>query len=246
MKKNVKITLEYDGARYKGWQKLGDSSNTIQGKLEDILEKMTGKRTPVTGSGRTDSGVHARGQVANFFIENDMSAYDILTYINSYLPSDIAVKSVDFVDERFHSRHNAKEKTYSYTIYNNRIHSVFDRKYSFHVPDPLNLEAMKQAMAEFEGTHDFLGFSSLGKSKKSTVRTINAITLEKNGPYLKFIFKGDGFLYNSIRIIMGTILEIGMGKRKTSTINRIFEKKIREDAGFTVPPHGLFLEEVDY
>lgn len=245
MKRNVKIVLEYDGGRYKGWQKL-DSSDTIQGKLEDIILKMTGKNIGITGSGRTDAGVHAKGQVANFIIDTDMKEKEIKNYFNTYLPQDIAVKDVIFENESFHSRHDAKEKTYIYYIYNNQVHSVFDRKYSLHVPEALDIEGIRKALPLFEGTHDFLGFSSLRKSKKSTVRTISSLTMEKTGPNIKFIFKGDGFLYNTIRIIMGTILEVGLKKRKASSIEKVFKTNIRENAGYTVPPHGLFLEEVKY
>ncbi|SHE82095.1 tRNA pseudouridine(38-40) synthase TruA [Alkalibacter saccharofermentans] len=245
MKRNVKIVLEYDGGRYKGWQRL-DSNDTIQGKLEDIVLKMTGNKTGIIGSGRTDSGVHARGQVANFIIDTDMKENEIKDYFNAYLPQDIAVKEVAFEKENFHSRHDAKEKTYVYYIYNNQVNSVFDRKFSLHVPEALDIEAIRKALPLFEGTHDFLGFSSLRKSKKITVRTINSLTMEKDGPRIKFVFKGDGFLYNTIRIIMGTILEIGTKKRKVSSIEEVFKTKTREKAGYTVPPHGLFLEEVKY
>jgi tRNA pseudouridine38-40 synthase len=246
MKRNVKITLEYDGARYKGWQKLGDHPQTIQQKLEDILEKKTGQPIQVIGSGRTDAGVHALGQVANFHLETEESVKDIQTYLNAYLPSDIAVKEAVFEGATFHSRYNAKEKVYSYRIYNHAIPSVFDRKYSHHIPQPLRLEPMRDAMDRLCGTHDFLGFSSVKKTKKSTERTLTSLTLVKDGPHMKFIFRGDGFLLHSIRIMMGTLLEVGQGSMKPETVEQIFAKKVRMDAGFTVPPNGLFLESVTY
>ncbi|QSX09350.1 tRNA pseudouridine(38-40) synthase TruA [Alkalibacter rhizosphaerae] len=246
MKRNVKITLQYDGGRYKGWQKLGDNPNTIQQKLEDILEKKVGRNIPVIGSGRTDAGVHALGQVANFHLVTDETASQIQDYINAYLPGDIAVTEAIFVPEAFHSRYHVKEKIYSYRIHNDAIPFVFDRKYCHHVPEPLRLEPMREAMAMLEGTHDFLGFSSLKKTKKSTTRTLHSLTLEKEGPKLRFIFQGDGFLLHSIRIMMGTLLEVGFGTMKPKEIEEIFIKKVRREAGFTVPPQGLFLEEVRY
>lgn len=246
MKRNVKMILEYDGTRYKGWQKLGDQDATIQGKLEEILLKKTGQTVAVIGSGRTDAGVHALGQVANVHLFTEESPQELQAYINHYLPQDILVKDVSFVEESFHSRYHAREKIYSYRIHNHPLPTIFDRKYCLHVPESLNLLRMEQAITHLQGTHDFVGFSSLKKTKKSTIRTLHSITLKKEGPRLCFSFRGDGFLLHSIRIMMGTLLETGLGQRDPETIPRIFEKKVRGDAGFTVPPHGLFLEKVFY
>lgn len=246
MKRNVKITMEYDGTRYKGWQKLSDNKNTIQGKLENILERNTGEFTQVIGSGRTDAGVHARGQVANFHLDTQLSPEEIQTYINTYLPEDIVVKDAVFESETFHSRYHAKEKTYSYHIHNHPLPDVFKRHYSLHVLEELNLKAIETAMEKLCGTHDFMGFSSLKKTKKSTVRTLYSLHLEKQGPSLRFVFRGNGFLLHSIRIMTGTLLEVGMGQRKPDDVEKIFTKKVRRDAGFTVPAQGLFLEEVRY
>lgn len=246
MKRNVKIILEYDGTRYKGWQKLGDQESTIQGKLEEILLKRTGHPVGVIGSGRTDAGVHALGQVANFHLDTDGSPEELQKYINQYLPKDILVKEASFVDELFHSRYHAKEKIYSYRIHNDPLPSVFDRKYSHHVAEPLDRKAMERAVKHLQGTHDFLGFSSIKKTKKSTVRTLHALTLDAKGPALHFVFRGDGFLLHSIRIMTGTLLEVGLRQRDPDSIPQVFAKKVRGDAGFTAPPHGLFLEQVFY
>lgn len=246
MKRNAKMVLEYDGTRYKGWQKLGDQDATIQGKLEEILLKKTGQPVAVIGSGRTDAGVHALGQVANVHLYTQDSSEELQEYINHYLPQDVLVKELTYVEEAFHSRYHALEKIYSYRIHNHPLPTVFDRKYCLHVPEPLNVDLMERAAQLLQGTHDFLGFSSLKKTKKSTVHTLHSITLEKEGSKLHVVFRGDGFLLHSIRIMMGTLLEVGMGQRDPNSIPPIFTKKVRGDAGFTVPPHGLFLEQVLY
>lgn len=242
--RNIKMIIEYDGSRYLGWQRLGDSDNTIQGKLENVISEMTNTPTEIIGSGRTDAGTHARGQIANFKTESQMELKDMLAYINHYLPQDIVVKDLKEVHERFHSRYNAVGKKYIYYIWNNSIPSVFNRKYSFYYPESLDIHKMKKACSYLVGTHDFIGFSSLKKSKKSTIRRIDEISINKEGDMLKFIFIGEGFLYNMVRIIMGTLLEIGRGSREPEYIDEIFNSMSRSDAGFTVPAQGLFLEEV--
>ncbi len=246
MVKNIKIIVEYDGSRYLGWQRLGDSDKTIQGKLEAVITEMTNTPTEIIGSGRTDAGAHAKGQVANFRTDTQMNLDEIHRYINHYLPNDIVVKKIEEVDERFHSRYNVKGKKYVYYIWNHWIPSAFDRKYSYHYPEKLDIELMKNATKKLEGSHDFINFSSLKKSKKSTVRTIEEISIDQEGNMLKFSFVGDGFLYNMIRIIMGTLLEIGSGNKPVSYIDEIFESNTREIAGVTIPAQGLFLEEVYY
>lgn len=244
--RNIKMTIEYDGARYLGWQKLGDSDKTIQGKIENILSEMTKTKTDVIGSGRTDAGTHAKGQVANFKTTIDMDLEAMRDHLNSYLPRDIIVKKLAEVPERFHSRYNAVGKTYSYYVWNNVVPSVFDRNYSYHYPGELDIEKMNEACKKLVGTHDFIGFSSLKKSKKSTVRTIGEITIHMEGNLLHFTFIGEGFLYKMVRIIMGTLLEIGAGTIEPETIEAVFASGIRSDAGMTVPSQGLFLDEVYY
>lgn len=244
--RNIKLTIEYDGARYLGWQRLGDSPKTVQGKIEKVIKQMTGEELEIIGSGRTDGGTHARGQVANFKTASTLSREEMQQFFLRYLPNDIIVTNVEEVPERFHARYNAKSKEYSYYVWNSPIPSAFQRHYSFHFPKELDHEVMEQACAKLVGEHDFLGFSALKKSKKSTVRTIESITIKQEGPLLHFTFVGEGFLYKMVRIMMGTILAIGAGEASLTSIDQIFEAKIRSEAGETVPAHGLFLDKVNY
>ena len=244
--RNIKMTIEYDGGRYLGWQRLGDSDKTIQGKIENILKEMTGSKIEIIGSGRTDAGAHAKGQIANFKTESNMELAAMQDYLIRYLPQDIIVKKLEEVQERFHARYNAVGKQYSYHVWNNTVPSAFERNYSFHVADNLDIDKMNAACSKLVGTHDFIGFSSLKKTKKSTVRTINEITIDKEGDLLHFTFTGDGFLHKMVRIIMGTLLEIGAGTIELESIDDIFKSKIRSNAGMTVPSQGLFLDEVYY
>lgn len=244
--RNIKLTITYDGKRYLGWQRLGDSDKTIQGKIESILKQMTGEEIEIIGSGRTDSGTHARGQVANFKTETSMTRAEMLDFLNRYLPRDIVVTKVEEVQDRFHARYNCTGKQYSYYVWNNVIPTVFERNHSFHYPQKLDLDKMNQACEKLVGTHDFIGFSALKKSKKSTVRTIEKLSIEQEGSMLHFTFVGDGFLYKMVRIIVGTLLEIGSGSMDVTEIENIFEKKVRQQAGETVPAQGLFLDDVYY
>lgn len=244
--RNIKLTITYDGKRYLGWQRLGDSDKTIQGKIESILKQMTGEEIEIIGSGRTDSGTHARGQVANFKTETSMTRVEMLDFLNRYLPRDIVVTKVEEVQDRFHARYNCTGKQYSYYVWNNVIPTVFERNHSFHYPQKLDLDKMNQACEKLVGTHDFIGFSALKKSKKSTVRTIEKLSIEQEGSMLHFTFVGDGFLYKMVRIIVGTLLEIGSGSMDVTEIENIFEKKVRQQAGETVPAQGLFLDDVYY
>ena len=243
---NFRLDLCYDGSRYRGWQRLGDSEHTIQGKLEQVISRMVGRPTEVIGSGRTDGGVHAMGQVANFHAETALSAAEILAYLRRYLPEDIAVLAVTEVDPRFHSRYQAVEKTYRYRIWNADAPCVFERKYVWQVPEPLNLDAMAAGAALLLGTHDFLPFSSLKKIKKSTVRTLKQLEINRVGPELQITAVADGFLYHMVRILVGTLVDIGQGKLLPAEISAVFEAGVRADAGQTAPPQGLCLMEVKY
>ena len=243
---NFRLDLCYDGSRYRGWQRLGDSEHTIQGKLEQVISRMVGRPTEVIGSGRTDGGVHAMGQVANFHAETALSAAEILAYLRRYLPEDIGVLAVTEVDPRFHSRYQAAEKTYRYRIWNAGVPCVFERKYVWQVPEPLNLDAMAAGAALLLGTHDFLPFSSLKKSKKSTVRTLKQLEINRVGPELQITAVADGFLYHMVRILVGTLVDIGQGKLLPAEISAVFEAGVRADAGQTAPPQGLCLMEVKY
>jgi tRNA pseudouridine38-40 synthase len=244
--RNIKLTIEYDGKRYLGWQRLGNTDKTIQEKIESILTQMTNEKIEIIGSGRTDAGTHARGQVANFKTESDLTPAKMLQFLNRYLPQDIVIKEVSEASERFHARYNAKGKQYSYYVWNSQIPTAFERHRSFHYPQELDWAKMEEACQKFIGTHDFIGFSALKKTKKSTVRTIEELSITKEGQMLHFRFKGDGFLHKMVRIITGTILEVGAGKMELSAIDDVFTTQVRKEAGETVPSQGLFLDEVYY
>lgn len=244
MLKNYKMTIAYDGSRYLGWQRQQSSLNTIQGKVEAVLSRLYEKEIEINGSGRTDAGTHAKGQVANFKADDIWSCEYILNYLNQYLPEDIAVKEICEEDIRFHARLCAKRKTYEYRILNSSIPDVFNRKYIYRLNEQLDIEKMCESANLFCGTHDFLGFSSLKKSKKSTVRTIYSIDISKKGEEIVFTFCGDGFLYNMVRIITGTLIDIGRGK--SIDIEKILNGAPRSEAGVTLPACGLCLVNVEY
>lgn len=245
--RNIKMVLQYEGSKYNGWQRLGNTDKTIQGKIEQVLTRMTGTYTEVIGSGRTDAGVHAFCQVANFHTEDTRPVEEIKAYLNQYLPEDIAVTDVTEVHSRFHSRLNAISKTYQYRIWNLPYSNPFQRKYSLHIPEPfLKVKAMKRAAEYLIGEHDFTSFSSHTSKKKSNVRSVSAIEFEKKDGLLEISITGDGFLYNMVRIVIGTLLEVGLGKMKPEQVAEILESRDRQKAGPTAPPHGLFLMDVQY
>lgn len=243
--KNYKLTIQYDGTRYNGWQRQGNTKNTIQERFENVLFRMCGRPIEIFASGRTDAGVHATGQVANFKCDTDMDCGEIKDYLNKYLPDDIAVISAEEVEERFHSRLNAASKTYEYRIAVEKP-DVFIRKYVFAANEKPNVDKMRHAAELFLGKHDFKGFSSVRRTKKSTVRTINFIDINEKGGIISIKINGSGFLYNMVRIIAGTLFEIGAGKLDEEIIPRVFEEKEREKAGVTLPACGLTLVEVSY
>ena len=244
--KNYKIIVQYDGSRYKGWQVQNSTDMTIQGKLQDVLTAMTGQEVEVIGSGRTDAGVHAYGQVANFHVPECYKAQDIMDYLNHYLPMDIAVIAIEEVDERFHARFHAVSKTYVYRIHTSDVPNVFERKYMYTYTERLNIERMRKAAAYMLGTHDFAAFCGNKKMKKSTVRTVTDIVIEESKDEIQIAYTGDGFLQNMIRIMTGTLIEVGNGTKSPEDIPVILEKKTREHAGYTVPPEGLSLKSVFY
>lgn len=245
--RNFKIIMQYEGTRYQGWQRQDSTGNTIQGKLEAILGRMTGLDfVQVIGSGRTDAGVHALGQVANFKIDTDMSAEQVMDYINQYLPEDIGILSISEVPGRFHSRLNVKGKTYRYRIWNSEVPCVFARRYVYEFPDKLNIAAMRAAASRLVGEHDFKAFTSNKRSKKSTVRTIDEIRVEKDDKEITLTYRGDGFLYHMVRIMTGTLIEAGQGKRTPASVAALLEDGTREQAGPLVPAKGLCLVEVRY
>lgn len=243
---NYKITLDFDGTRYSGWQRLKENDNTLQGKIEDCLGKMSGQRVEICGCGRTDAGVHAKGYTVSFHLKEETAPEYIKEYLNSYLPHDINVSACEMVHDRFHARLNVKKKTYVYRIWNSSEHNVFEYKYMYEFPDRLDSEKMREAAELLMGTHDFAAFCSNKNYKKSTVRTMYDIEITNSFPEIKISYTGSGFLYNMVRIMTGTLIEIGIGKRLPEDINRIFESGKRSDAGFTVPAKGLILTNVCY
>ena len=244
--KNYRIIVQYDGTRYKGWQVQKSTDMTIQGKLQAVLGELVGTQVEVIGSGRTDAGVHGIGQVANFHIETKLSEEEILQYLNKYLPMDIAVLSVEEVEERFHSRFHAIKKTYIYRIHTSYIPDVFERKYKYTYTERLDIMQMKEAASYLVGTHDFMAFCGNSKMKKSTVRTIFSIDIEKKDNEVVIAYTGDGFLQNMIRIMTGTLIEVGSGRLSPAAVRQILEGRERSKAGYTVPPEGLALLEVNY
>lgn len=243
---NYKINVEYDGSRYKGWQVQKSTEDTIQGKLQHILETLCGHSVEVIGSGRTDAGVHAKGQVANFHIEKKYSKEQVLEYINTHLPGDIAVTSIVNVEDRFHSRYNAVSKTYEYRIHTGIISNVFERKYVYDYNIPLDVSRMRKAAEYLIGKKDFRSFCGNKKMKKSTVRRITSIEIKELLGEINISYTGDGFLQNMIRIITGTLIEIGDGRREPEDIIKILESRDRAAAGYTAPPQGLILKRVEY
>ena len=243
--RNIRLHICYDGTRYKGWQRLPGVENTIQGKLEQTLSKILDKQIEISGSGRTDAGAHALGQVANFHCKSAMPCERILSELRRYLPEDIGIDSCQEASPRFHARLNCKSKTYRYRVWNSEKPCVLIRRFVYVMPEKLDVEKMRQAAVYFLGEHDFSAFCANKKMKKSTVRRIDDVTIAQEGEELVFSFTGDGFLYNMVRIMVGTLLEIGQNKREIDSIPALFGAK-REDAGYLVPAQGLCLMEVTY
>ncbi len=243
---NYKLTLQYDGGRYKGWQRLGQGEATIQDKLEQVLTQLTKQPTEVIGCSRTDAGVHALAQVANFKSDHLFSCKEVMNYLNRYLPQDITVIEVDQVDEQFHARYHAKDKTYLYRIWNKDYSNPFMRKYSMHVKEALDLRAMRQASSYMLGTHDFTAFSNAKSKKKSMIRTIYSIEFEEIDGFINIRIRGDGFLYNMVRWMVGALIAVGLGRMKSKELPEIFAAKQRNRTGDLADADGLYLEKVTY
>lgn len=243
--KNYKFIIEYDGSRYFGWQHQPDK-NTIQGKLENVLGIMCGRDVEVIGAGRTDAGVHARGMTANAFLETESSCQEIRDYMNRYLPDDIAVREVREASPRFHARYNAIGKTYRYTCYDGDVKPVFDRKYYTALEEKPDLELMRRGAELLKGQHDFRNFCVNPRMKKSTVRCVDKIEIERKDGYLLFTFHGTGFLQNMVRIMVGALLEIGGGRMTLEQLGAVLDNPERQKAGPTAPAQGLCLISVDY
>ena len=243
---NYKLTLQYDGSRYDGWQLQGNTANTIQAKLEEVLSRLAGARVEIHGAGRTDAGVHALGQTASVRLPGERPAAEVMDYANRYLPEDIAVTAAETADDRFHARLSAKGKVYRYCLRLGTVPDVFARKYQYRVEEPLDLDAMARAAELLCGRHDYRSFCANKRCKKSTVRTVTAIELARHGDELALTFRGEGFLYNMVRILTGTLLEVGLGKRRAEDMPAVLAARNRAAAGFTAPAQGLTLMEVIY
>lgn len=246
---NYKFIISYDGTRFYGWEHQPTTDMTIQGKIETVLSRMLEKENEiieVIGAGRTDAGVHAKAMVANARFETTMTENEIRDYMNRYLPDDICIKEVRIASDRFHSRYNAVGKTYCYTCYCGETKPVFDRKYVYALEQPVNLDEMKKAANHFIGSHDFASFCSNPRMKKSTVRIVDKIEIVQKGDYITLTFHGTGFLQHMVRILTGTLLEVGFGKRSADSIPDLIKAKNRSLAGFTAPACGLCMIEVDY
>ncbi|HIT71639.1 MAG TPA: tRNA pseudouridine(38-40) synthase TruA [Candidatus Scatovivens faecipullorum] len=243
--RNIKLIIEYDGKGFNGWQKQPNKLN-IQGEIERAIEEITGESIDLIASGRTDAGVHSLGQTANFKTESKIPIEKIPIAINSKLKQSIIIKSAEEVDERFHSRYNVKSKKYRYTINNSKYGSAIYRNVEYHFPIKLNIENMQKAAKYFEGEHDFKAFKASGTSSKSSVRKIYKAEVIKNEDRIYIELTGNGFLYNMVRIISGTLLDVGSGKIAPEEIKNIIETKDRKLAGKTLPPQGLCLVEVNY
>ena len=238
------LTLCYDGTRYRGWQRL-PGADTIQGRVEQALSEIFEAPIEIQGSGRTDAGVHALGQTASFEAEA-RHPEKVLAKLRQLLPADIGALSLEYKEPRFHARLSAGEKIYTYRVWNSETPDVFGRKYRYFLPAPLNMEKMQEGAALMTGTHDFLAFCSNKHYKKSSVRTLYELDIARNGEELVFTLRADGFLYNMARILVGTLLEMGLGKREPASVPEIFASRRRETAGETAPARGLCLKEVIY
>ncbi len=243
---NYKMEISYDGSNHNGWQSQGNTKNTVQNVIENCIQEVTGQKVEVIASGRTDKGVHAYGQVANFKISEKINKGEFLTNINKALPTSIAILSITDASDRFHSRLNVTSKTYVYKILNRRIYDPLRRNHVYFVNEQLNMKLLEEAMEKLVGENDYLGFSSLKKSKKSTVRKITEAKVVIHNDEIHLVFKGNGFLYNQVRIMAGTAVDIALKNIPMENIDIVFKSKKRELAGMTLPPMGLYLEEVIY
>ena len=244
--RNIKLVIEYDGKEFNGWQKQPTKLN-IQGEIERAIKQITGEDVDLTASGRTDAGVHAFGQVANFKTNSNIPIEKIPIALNSNLKKSILIKSAEEVEERFHSRLNCKRKTYRYIINNSKYGTAIYRNLETHIPMKLDIQKMQEAVQYFEGEHDFKAFKASGTSSKSSVRTIyKAEVIDAGNERIYIDLTGNGFLYNMVRIIAGTLVEVGLGKIEPNEIKTIIESKKRENAGKTLPPQGLYLVNVEY
>jgi len=244
--RNFKISVEYDGSQYCGWQRQSNDP-TVQETIERALTKMTGQKISVIGSGRTDAGVHAWGQVANFKCDTKLSANDFLGGLNSLTPEDIVIIACEEVGDDFHARFSAKSKIYNYRILNRSNPPAIMRQYAWHIRKAMNLDAMRTALPHFIGSHDFKAFEGAGSPRAHTIRNVLKTSLtEENEGYVVLEIEADGFLRYMVRNIVGTLVEVGLGKITSENVKHILESKDRTRAPATAPAHGLFLKKVNY
>ncbi|MBZ4688526.1 MAG: tRNA pseudouridine38-40 synthase [Clostridia bacterium] len=246
--RNLKVTIAYDGTNFNGWQVQTKQRHvrTVQATVQNAVKKIFKEESQITAAGRTDAGVHARGQVINFYTKSSIPADRVPLALNSVLPQDIVAFNCEEVDEAFHARYSAYKKWYRYVIYNDMFPDVFSRDYAHFVRSKLDLETIRAAASKFKGTHDFRSFCASGTSVQDFVRTVKSCRISKKGKYLFIDVAGDGFLYNMVRIIAGTLLEVGKGKIAPEEITEIIEAREREKAGPTAPAKGLYLMKVFY
>ena len=243
--RNIKLTIEYDGKDFNGWQKQKNKMN-IQGEIERAIKNITEEEVDLCASGRTDAGVHSLGQVANFKINSEFPISKMAIAINSQVRNSIRVIKAEEVDLNFHSRYCCKKKTYRYVINNSIYGSSIYRNLEYHMPVKLDVDKMKQAVTYFEGEHDFKAFKSSGTSSKNSIRTIYNAKVYPKEDRIFIELTGNGFLYNMVRIIAGTLVDVGLGKVEPNQVQTIIEEKDRTKAGKTLPPHGLYLVKVEY
>ncbi|OGP72847.1 MAG: tRNA pseudouridine(38-40) synthase TruA [Deltaproteobacteria bacterium RBG_16_50_11] len=244
--RTIKLTIEYDGTNYQGWQ-VQPQGSTIQGVIEEKLSVLTGEKVHLIGAGRTDAGAHASGQVAHFKTESSLKVLTVQKALNSLLPSDMVIRKVEEVDENFHARKSSRSKIYEYRVLNETVRSPFQREYAWHIPYPLNWGEMKRATKKLIGQHDFSSFRSAGSSTRTSVRKV--VRAEWKGSrdgLIRFEIEANGFLKQMVRAIVGTLVEVGKGKISAAEFQGIIESKDRKEAGPTAPAHGLFLKEVKY
>lgn len=244
--RNIRLTISYDGTRYRGWQRLGDSGNTVQGKMEAVLCRLCGEEINLIGSGRTDAGVHAAAQVANFHTRTALSCEEMLAYLYQYLPEDIVVYRAEEVEEGFHARYRATGKTYRYRIDSGPFHDPLQRRFALHEPHPLDLSVMRQAAGLLCGEQDFAAFTDMKSKKKSTVRIVHRIEIVRQGRFLDLVFTGNGFLLHMVRILSGSLLRTGRGELTPVQLQQILLECNRSAAGPLLPPKGLCLTGVEY
>lgn len=241
---NFRLLIQYDGGRYKGWQRLGSGENTIQGKIENVLSELVGQDVEIIGSSRTDAGVHALAQVANFKTDAVLTESQIRQYLNRYLPQDISILEVQSVADDFHARYHTKEKTYLYKIWNRAYPNPFLRKYSMHVEQKLDLGKMEKAAAHFLGEHDFTAFSNAKSKKKSMVREIYSVDISEADGMVELRVRGNGFLHNMVRKMAGVLIAVGLGNMDPEKIPAVIQSKERDQAGYTADACGLYLEKI--